>query len=130
MKWYRTNSSTCVVCTYYMDFSCFLPLDILAVHSLSCETKMPPYPGVSQVMELPNKQTTSNEKDSDDWALEYESYLASKETETATPNRSSKTDATRTNEGGDGGGNDDEEWTRQYAEHCAEQEERLPKILE
>jgi hydroxyethylthiazole kinase-like uncharacterized protein yjeF len=92
--------------------------------------QMPPYPGVSQVMELPNKQTTSNEKDSDDWALEYESYLASKETETATPNSSSMMDATRTNEGSDGGGNDDEEWTRQYAEHCAEQEERLPKILE
>eukprot|EP00978_Attheya_sp_CCMP212_P010719 scaffold26047_cov55-Attheya_sp.AAC.4 len=92
---------------------------------------MPPYPGVSQVMELPNKQATSNEKDNDDWALEYESYLASKETETAPPTSSSKTDdASRTNQGGNAGGDDEEEWTVQYAEHCAEQEERLPKILE
>lgn len=117
----------------------FLPPKLATKYNV----QMPPYPGVSQVMEVTNlqgelsvsvsvsssiqqqdyvQQTHDDRKAMTSWEAEYAAYLQEKEvkqhqdpTDTLAPPTSS---SSQSNSEGDS-------WERQYAEYCAEKEARL-----
>ncbi len=105
----------------------FLPPKISEKYNI----RMPPYPGVAQVMEVTREHiegessTTSTAEADDSWKEEYAAYLAEKEREleeekadtpdsSATPSAQKETDETT-----------EPTWEEQYAAYCIEKEARL-----
>jgi len=86
----------------------FLPPELASKYNI----KMPPYPGVSQVMQInPNFQTEENIDD--DWGSQYAAYCTEQEAQGKDDKRE----------------NDDEgnskDWAAQYHEHCIAKEEQM-----
>jgi NAD(P)H-hydrate epimerase len=127
----------------------FLPPKVASKYSV----RMPPYEGVSQVMEVTCEHiegespkaaaTTANESSSspsnDSWKDEYAAYLAKKEQEqaaqrkadtttTASPTALSKeTDTDEATNDDDSSSGEEDTWEAQYYAYCAEKEARLAK---
>lgn len=87
----------------------FLPPELASKYNI----KMPPYPGVSQVMQI-NSNFETEEVIDDDWGSQYAAYCAKQE---AQENKDK-------NESDDEDGDD---WAVQYHRHCIAQEERMSK---
>jgi NAD(P)H-hydrate epimerase len=86
-------------------------------------TQMPPYPGVSQVMEVTHLTKPQQQGESSSWEQEYAEYLAGKHAdEQVVLSSSATTTASAKNEG-----EKKESWEHQYAAHCVEEEARLAK---
>ena len=89
---------------------------------------MPPYPGVSQVMEVSAKtsegESTSSTSNSQQqgWEAEYAAYVESKYKQETADDPISSCCCSGT---GDGKVQQDESWEAQYAHYCAEKERRL-----
>ena len=98
---------------------------------------MPPYPGVSQVMEVTREQiegtfqSQTKKIQTPSWEEEYASYLAeqyAKEGEADTSPSAALTSPKDNNDDGDQTSEIKEEsWELQYAAYCAEKETRLAK---
>ncbi|KAK1740249.1 pyridoxine/pyridoxamine 5'-phosphate oxidase [Skeletonema marinoi] len=83
--------------------------------------RMPPYPGVSQVMELSKpKEAPSKEEVDDgemDWALQYQAYLDEQEKE--------RGESDTEDDEGEEDEVEGEEWAKEYAAYCAEKEKEF-----
>ena len=110
----------------------FLPPGVAEKYNV----RMPPYEGVSQVMEVtlkhiegesqtPKKESTTTTTTSDDsWRKEYEAYLTEKElaideADTLSPSGSNENDDNENNEASE------ETWEEQYQAYCIGKEARL-----
>ena len=80
--------------------------------------RMPPYPGVAQVMEITEGVVASAKADSNGrWEEDYAAYLAEKEAEL-----SAKEDS---DSNGGGGSKGEEDWALQYQEYCIQKEKEV-----
>lgn len=80
---------------------------------------MPPYSGVSQVMEVTSLTTQKVESSNQGWEAEYAAYLAEKHAARTTADISSSSTPLETDK------KDDEPWEAQHAAYCEEKEARL-----
>eukprot|EP00557_Chaetoceros_sp_GSL56_P012351 CAMPEP_0176479546 /NCGR_PEP_ID=MMETSP0200_2-20121128/1799_1 /TAXON_ID=947934 /ORGANISM="Chaetoceros sp., Strain GSL56" /LENGTH=345 /DNA_ID=CAMNT_0017875601 /DNA_START=201 /DNA_END=1238 /DNA_ORIENTATION=- len=101
----------------------FLPPNLAKAYNI----KMPPYPGVAQVMEVNNdskKQMASTIKKStsmEGWEAEYAAYCIEKEKQLAAKENEEKRNKGSTLE------TDAEDWAVQYHNYCIEKEARLAR---
>lgn len=101
----------------------FLPPNLAKAYNV----KMPPYPGVAQVMEInskENKHPTSVKSDATDgWEAEYAAYCIEKEKQIAAKEKEEesryKVEGVNTD--------DAEDWAVQYHNYCVEKEARLER---
>ncbi len=105
----------------------FLPPHIAERYNI----RMPPYPGVSQVMEVSKGTTsgsgtggTASEDNEDDWAAQYAAYCAEKEEQIQGGAGAGPDDPPTAK---DDGKDDDDDWALQYQNYCIEKEEKLAK---
>lgn len=94
---------------------------------------MPPYEGVSQVMEVTRQhiegESTKTNIAEDSWKEEYDAYMVEKYKKLDTPDTPTPAVMTEKNNDDDDniGSSDKTSWEEQYAEHCAEKESQLAK---